>query len=138
MINFMDFPSEERMEERLNEIARKLAKVLRVQDWDIKVHIINAYEMDKKYGDCTYMGISDRNANLNTADIYINKDSCEDWYLTLVHELIHVQQTALIHCTKAYFQEEHSYWNELLEQLTERQAKAFSQIYPVERLEIDT
>jgi hypothetical protein len=125
-------------EEKLKEIAQKLAKVLRVQDWDISVHLISGYEMDKKYSDCTYCGTADRNVRLNTADIYLNSDSCKDtWYETLVHEMIHVQQTPLIHCTEAYFQEHRTYWNDLNEQLTEKQAQIFASIYPLERLEAE-
>ena len=128
----MGIPSEE----RLNEIAQGLAKILRVQDWDINVHVINGYEMDKRYNDCTFCGMADRNIRLNTADIYLNSDNCEDeWYESLIHELIHVQQTPMIHCTKGYFQEDHSYWDDLNEQLTEKQAQIFASVYPYDRFE---
>ena len=125
-------------EETLGKIAQELAKILRVQDWNISVHLINGYEMDKRYGDCTYAGMSDINVRLNTADVYLNSDNCGDeWYETLVHEIIHIQQTPLIHCTKAYFSENHSYWDDLNEQLTEKQAQIFTSIYPLERFQAE-
>lgn len=125
-------------EEELRDIAKTLAKILRVQDWDISVHLINGYEMDKRYNDCTYCGMADRNVRLNIADIYLNSDNCEDeWYEALVHEMIHIQQTPLLHCTEAYFKEDHSYWDDLNEQLTEKQAQIFARIYPFERLQAE-
>jgi len=125
-------------EEELRDIAKALAKILRIQDWDITVHLISGYEMDKRYNDCTYCGMADRNVRLNIADIYLNSDNCEDeWYEALVHEMIHIQQTPLLHCTKAYFKEGRSYWDDLNEQLTEKQAQIFARIYPFERLQAE-
>jgi dephospho-CoA kinase len=122
-------------ENKLNEIAQKLAKVLRVQDWDITVHSVTGYGINKINGDCENDGLACRNIRLNTAEIYINNEKEIDWYETLVHEMIHIQSTALINCAEAYFQETHSYFTDIYENFVEKQAQIFSKIYPLERLE---
>jgi hypothetical protein len=122
---------------KLKEIADKLASILRIQDWNIKIHIINGFEMNKNYGDCTYMGMSDKNVRLNTANIYLNSDNCnEEWYETLVHELIHVQTCSVEHCANSYFQENHTYFYDLLENMVEKQAQVFCKLYPVSNFDI--
>ena len=118
----------------LQNVVDRLSCALRIQDWDISIHVINGYEMARKFEYCTYSGMSSKDTRLNTADIYLNVDADDDWYETLVHELLHVQSTPLVHCAIAYFQEKHSYFDDLYEQFTEKQAQMFCKIYPLETL----
>ena len=124
-------------EDTLKRVATKLIEVMRVQDWDITVHSVTGYEMYEESDNCTIEGCSRRDVKLNTADIYLNRESCIDWYETLIHELIHVQATALIHCAENYFGETHEYFRVINEQLTEKQAQIISKLYPLNKLEED-
>ena len=117
--------------EKLDLIAKKLAEILRIQDWDITIKLISAYDMGNKYNDYTDEGVSDRDIRLNTAEIYLNRDNCSDWYEVLVHELLHIQSTELIKCAEAYFQGRHTYFSDIYESLTEKQAQIFCKLYPL-------
>jgi len=116
---------------RLDKIVIKLAKILRIQDWDIKAHAVTGYEMNKVSDDCTNDGLSYRNVRLNTADIYLNKEKDVDWYETLIHEMIHIQTTAFLHCAVSNTQERTTYFDDLYESLIEKQAQVFCKLYPV-------
>lgn len=75
--------------EKLTEITKELQKILRVQDWDIDVDVCSQEEFEKN-------GYPDEQAHntvvrlLNKSAIYINKDATDDWYKSLVHELMHL------------------------------------------------
>ena len=128
----MDIPEDS----KLQAITRKLAGILRIQDWDISVHAVSGYELAQKTGlECDTDGVSYRNVRLNTADIYLNKEKDADWYETLVHEMIHVQTVPMEHCATAYFEEPKSYFKDILENMVEKQAQVFVKIYPLSRLE---
>jgi len=127
----MDVPEND----KLKEITEKLSKILRIQDWDIKVNVVSGYEFAEKTElECTCDGACCRNVRLNTAEIYLNKEKDVDWYETLIHELLHIQSTELIHCAEAYFEETHSYFTDIYESLIEKQAQIFCKIYPLEAL----
>lgn len=123
--------------EKLKEIVTELQKIMRIQDWDIEIEVVNGVDLHNKGldgVDCNTMGYADRNIKLNEATICINKDNLgkeNEWYSTLVHELFHVQSTYLISTANAYFNETHSYFEALYEAYTERLAKMFCSIYPV-------
>lgn len=120
---------------RLQAVVRKLCEILRIQDWDITVKAVSGYELNKKSGlDCDYDGASCRRIKLNTAEIYLNKETDTDWYETLVHELIHVQTFPMEHCATAYFEHEQNYFDDLLENMVEKQAQVFCKILPYKKL----
>ena len=128
----MDIPEDS----MLQAVARRLAEILRIQDWDITVKAVTGYELNKKTGEeCTSCGVSDRYIRLNQADIYLNKEANDDWYEVLVHEMLHIQSVSLEHCAEAYFDGRHSYFTDIYENLTDKQAQIFVKIYPLARLE---
>lgn len=73
--------------------AQKLQKVLRVQDWDIQVEILNDKEMDSTCKrDYIPSGYCSRNRYFKNCTISLLKTMLDDWYETLVHEMVHVIQ----------------------------------------------
>lgn len=124
-----DIPSQEKLE----EITKKLAEILRIQDWDINFHLVSGYEIAKETenGDCAVNGLSYRQMRLNKADIYINKENPSNWYETLVHELIHVQINPITSTANAYFDERHTFFETTYENVVEKQAQVFCKLYPV-------
>lgn len=77
---------------RLEQIKNDLQKIMRIQDWDITIEIVNKREIDS-IAKCDYIpgGYCHRNRHFKTADIYLNKEHTDDdWYYVLVHELYHV------------------------------------------------
>jgi hypothetical protein len=119
-------------EPKLKEITGKLCEILRIQDWDVSVSAVSGYEFNQKTGlECTYDGASCRRIRLNTARVYLNKETDADWYETLVHELIHIQTFPMEHCATAYFEHPQSYFDDMLENMVEKQAQVFCKIYPV-------
>lgn len=121
-------------QEKIDEIALKLAEILRIQDWDIQVHAVSGYEIAKHVSDSdsTNQGVSVRNMHLNTAQIYLNRDNCDNWYETLIHELIHVQTTMLIYTAESYIKEKSSFLDTIYESFVDRQAVIISKLYPAE------
>jgi hypothetical protein len=55
----------------------------------------------------------------------------DDWYKTLVHELIHIQTTSMVMTAIAYFEEKHSYFTDIYESMVDKQAVVFCKVYPV-------
>jgi len=118
---------------KLDEIVKKLAEILRIQDWDIDVHVLSGYEMAKHEpnDDSTVRGLAIRDIRINKAEIYLNWENMLDWYQTLVHEMIHVQTTMMCITATAYFTENHSYFNDIYESMVDKQAVMFVKLYPV-------
>lgn len=82
--------------ESLDKILKQLQSVMRLQDWDIDIEVINDREMDSVAKQNNYIpgGHCLKNRYYKTATISINKDwdeINEEWYMVLVHELHHVQ-----------------------------------------------
>lgn len=81
----MNIPSQEKLE----EITKKLAEILRIQDWDISVEVLSDEEFEKNE-------LGDNQAHnhivrvLNSSVISINKDETLNWYQSLIHELVHL------------------------------------------------
>jgi hypothetical protein len=117
---------------KLDEIVKKLAEILRIQDWDIETHIVSGYEMSKhtEDDDSTVEGLSVRNVRLNHADIYMNHEGEFGWYKTLVHELIHVQTTDLIYTAESYLDKKATYLSDKYESMVDKQAAIFCKLYP--------
>lgn len=109
---------------------------MRIQDWDIQTYAVSGYEIAQQTenGDSTVNGLSRRNVRLNKASIYINQENPDDWYETLVHELIHVQTTPLYYCAFSYFHKRHSYFDDIYESLVDKQAQIFCKLYPISKL----
>ena len=81
--------------EKLEEIVKLLAKVLRVQDWDISVEYISQYEMKHIFNsdnlDTAMM--CERYRLRKEAVIYVNVDHTklvDEWEESIVHELYHI------------------------------------------------
>lgn len=130
--------------EILKKTIKKLQKIMFIQDWQIDVQIITSREMAKKYPDeASYdtQAISDRNLRRNYAKISINKeyfcDEDETWYDTLVHEMLHVQETEYIHTAEAYMDENGPFFDDAHEQYIDKLQKMFSNVYPLEKFKED-
>ena len=81
----MNIPSEE----KLSEITKKLAEILRIQDWDIHVDVLS----DEQFKENEYpdgQAYSHVVRVLNTSEISLNKDFTVNWYQSLLHELVHL------------------------------------------------
>lgn len=123
----MNIPTQSELE----VITSNLAKILRIQDWDITFHLVSGYEIAKETdGDSSINGLSVRLIRLNKADVYINRDNAGGWYETLVHELIHIQTTEMLNTANAFFDEPHTYFETIYESMVEKQAQIFCKLYP--------
>jgi len=81
--------------EKLEEIVKSLAKIMRIQDWDISVEYISQYEMKHIFNsdnlDTAMM--CERYRLRKEAAIYINIDHTklvDEWEESIVHELYHI------------------------------------------------
>jgi ssRNA-specific RNase YbeY (16S rRNA maturation enzyme) len=80
--------------EQIEKIVTELQKIMRIQDWDVSIEIVNDREMDSiAKSDYIPRGYCHRNRHYKTAKISLNKDDEDfekDWYYVLIHELYHV------------------------------------------------
>lgn len=78
--------------EKIEAIIKELQKILRIQDWDIKLEIVNNREMDSiAKEDYIPGGSCSRNRYYKEATVYLNKEyTSNDWYYVLIHELYHI------------------------------------------------
>ena len=81
--------------EKLEEVVKSLAKILRVQDWDISVEYVSQYEMKHIFNsdnlDTAMM--CERHRLRKEAIIHVNIDHTgleEHWDESIVHELYHI------------------------------------------------
>lgn len=118
---------------KLDEVAKKLSEILRIQDWDIDVCVLSGYEIAKHEPneDSTVRGLAIRDIRISKAEIYLNRENMLDWYQTLVHEMIHVQTTLMYLTASAYFQKEYPYFDNVYESMVDKQAVMFVKLYPV-------
>ena len=117
--------------EKLNIILKKLQELMHIQDWDIKIKLVNKYEMKEEINDDDAYGLSIRNINLKKAKILLNIDHHpEDWYTTLIHELKHVQSSDMLNEIKKCMNDRQFNNLTYYEQLIEILAKEFVEIYP--------
>lgn len=83
-------------EDELCELCREWQGILRLQDWDIEVRVVNLEDLDGHYGDCK-TSLVKRTARIRVAlpeaSVWV-KDSevveREDLETCVVHELMHV------------------------------------------------
>ena len=80
---------------KLEEIVKSLAKILRIQDWDISIEYISQYEMKHIFNsdnlDTAMM--CERHRLRKEAIIHVNIDHTgqnEHWEESIVHELYHI------------------------------------------------
>jgi predicted FMN-binding regulatory protein PaiB len=129
--------------EQLQAIVKELQVIMRIQDWEIVVEVLDGYKMaEESHYDNS--GESRRSMRHKYARILINKDhpyNEPDWYLTLIHELKHVQTTEFQYVLYGFLKQlEDSPMKSLVQQqlddLYEQQmnimASEFAKIYPVE------
>lgn len=126
--------------EKLNKILEILQKIMRIQDWDIEIKVIDKYKMKdlSEIEDYLTDGFCIPNLLTNTAFIYLNKDSeftQKSWYLTLVHELFHVVTARYKYVSDRF---EDKDLNEIIntekESLVEHLAKIFVNLYPQDKI----
>jgi len=86
--------------EQIEQIIRELQKVLHVQDWVIQLYLVSQYEMkdimDTDHYD--HAGCCKRFPDRKEAHISLNIDHTridECWYLTVIHEMLHIHTSAL-------------------------------------------
>ena len=128
-------------EYQISVILPKLQKVLRIQDWDIEVVLMNSGDFH------THWQTNDQGHNevtrlLNASYISINKTYSEDNYKTLVHELIHLVFDHLETCetliyllnNKQVQRSVDDVFSVALERTVERIAQIFISVYPLEKL----
>jgi hypothetical protein len=75
--------------EKIEEITKELQKILRVQDWDISIGVLTGEEFIKQHETDAQAKIKISRC-LNSAAIDINADTTDNWYKSLLHELIHL------------------------------------------------
>jgi hypothetical protein len=79
--------------EIVEKVGKHISDILRLGAWDIEYAVMNELEfMGKAPDEMTKdaQGFNRTDATLNLSQIFINIDSCEDWYATLIHELLHL------------------------------------------------
>jgi hypothetical protein len=132
--------------ENLDKILKQLQVIMRLQDWDIDIEIVNNREMDSiaKQNDYIPGGYNQRNRYYKTTTISINKDwdeVNEEWYMVLVHELHHVQMDEIdlffddFVLSKASEEQKHEMeigYNFEKEKLNCRLTRAFINAYPAD------
>lgn len=78
---------------KIEEIIKKLQEIMRIQDWDIILHLCDTAQMAYEC-EHPYVGYCTRFREHKLARVYINTNhndnSGDGWYSTLVHELCHV------------------------------------------------
>lgn len=130
----MDIPSQERLE----EIVKKLQAILRIQDWDIEINVLSGKEFTKKHDK------SDQAHNhlvrlLNSSYIDINKDETKNWYISLLHELLHLAFDSIDYTSSIVYNLTSGKAQKCLEdvllismeQTVEKMARILADIYPV-------
>lgn len=81
--------------EKLEEIVKSLAKIMRIQDWDISLDYISQYEMKHIFNsdDLDTAMMCQRFRLRKEAVIYVNIDNTklvDEWDESIVHELYHI------------------------------------------------
>lgn len=80
--------------EQIEAIINELQKILRIQDWDIKLHMKNDEEMDSVCKrNFIPAGFCIRFREYKLARVYLNYEADqykEDWYSVLIHEVYHI------------------------------------------------
>lgn len=137
-------PSKEKLEEAL-EI---LQCIMRVQDWDVELKLLSAYDMSKEQDDFHTAGAIEIDRKHNHACLKLNKEiddmpdkyEKENWYRTIIHELMHLLTDSFMDDISFFISNDKwvAYKDKLIEieeRLVNRFADIFCEIYPMESLE---
>jgi hypothetical protein len=124
--------------EKIEEIIKELQKIMRIQDWCIAFDLLGNKEFAERYGE-KEQAYNCINRLLDYSYITINKDITSDWYVSLVHELIHLVCDPLETAgTMAYNMAAKNnqrcvedVMKVSIERSVERMAKIFCTVYPV-------
>jgi len=132
----VDTPNKDTLEKTIKVLQR----IMRIQDWDIDAELISNREIVSKYpdkADFHTQAMSDRNLRRNYALISMNNehicDEGETWYDTLVHEMLHVQETSYLNTALAYMRKNGTFFQTVHEQYIDKLQKMFSYVYPLEK-----
>lgn len=129
-MNIPEIPSQK----KLKQIVKKLAEILHVQDWNIDIEICNAIEMSEK-SDFNAQGSVTVDYRHKYASIRIGKDSVENWYKTLFHELLHILEADKFQYLKdKYDILDDTYYLSVDEQHNDLLAQILSSIYPISKI----
>ena len=127
--------------EKLKEIIKELQKIMRIQDWNIGIELVSGEDfnnrVDEKFKDC--QAHNEITRLLNTCYILINIDKTDNWYKSLVHELMHLAFDHLETCESLIYQLNNKQIQQsvddvftvALERTVERMAEIFVSVYPV-------
>lgn len=84
-------------QQELEELCREWQRILRVQDWDVKVRFARVFEIDGADGRTSYQR-STKTANIRICDLGDEDKSrahLQDAEQTLVHELLHLHHAGI-------------------------------------------
>jgi hypothetical protein len=131
----------------LERIIKELQPKMKIADWDIELSVLTAAQMQKEEQDIDTLGASYRDMRRNNVIIRINKeddlhnDNTNEWYITLLHEIDHIQSTEFIIYCRTLFdlldvdedkkEALKDHFDTLYEQLTHKRAKTLAELYPV-------
>jgi hypothetical protein len=114
-------------EDKLQSVVGRLQQIMRLQDYDIYVNILDAEEMEELgYSADDYGGINSEYIE-RYFDIYINKDVEQDWYFTLIHEMFEIRLFDFLKPLKYNLEEKERCINDLV--------KIFLFTYPIRRFD---
>lgn len=124
--------------EQIEAIVKILQPILRISDWDIDVELLHESEYEKLI-DSDTQAHNHIERMLNSSFITINIESSDDWYISLLHELVHlvfdpIEQAGTNACnltngriSKCIDDE----YTVAMERTVDRMAKIISKLYPV-------
>jgi len=129
--------------EKFEEMIEILQCIMRIQDWDISLRLINDHEMQGIYGKksegCNVMD----KQNMHSV-IYLNTDLIDTktsdfesfgWYNVLIHEMMHIIHITLDDWIEEHLSKDHWANYELeMERNLNRFARVFISVYPAESL----
>jgi len=124
------FPSKTQIE----AIIVELQKIMRLQDWDIKLSYLSAVEMYRDTGDISTIAdcLRSRPHHLATIKMCYEADKTSNvvgnWYLTLVHEMFHILIDEFDYATE--FKVDHDDYSLPKERLVCNLARMFVKLYP--------
>lgn len=126
---------------QIDIILPKLQEILRIQDWDIEVVLMDSSDFYAHWG-TNDQGHNEITRVINASYITINKTYSEDNYRTLVHELIRLVFDHLETCetliyllnNKQVQQSVDDVFMIALERTVERMSQIFISIYTLEKI----
>lgn len=117
-------------------VVKDLQPLMGIQDWDIDIDKISVNEMTIKHeGDNKLLGDVTIKLTRNTARILIVDADTDEWYDTVVHELVHVQLYQFEHCIRAYMEKDYSYLGEISEQYVDKLTRMIVKMHPCKEVD---